>query len=46
MSPSIWLFVRALELERQQQSQRAARPLDPAVDATAARCPVAPVALT
>lgn len=46
MSPNIWLFVRALELDRQQQAPLSARAREPAADATAPRCPVAPVALT
>jgi len=44
MSPNIWLFVRALEFEKQQQAQLAVRPPDPIADVTVSRCPSAPVA--
>lgn len=48
MSPNIWMFVRALELDQQQRTRPGLplRPLDPMADATAQRCPPAPVAFT
>ncbi len=48
MSPNIWMFVRALELDKQQRTQldMPLRPLDPIADATAQRYPPAPVAFT
>ncbi len=48
MSPNIWMFVRALELDRHTRTQldTPRRPLDPIADAMAHRFPPAPVAFT
>lgn len=46
MSPNIWMFVRALEIEKQQRAQLHAplRTPDPLADAAAQRYPPAPIA--
>lgn len=46
MSPNIWMFVRALEVEKRQQArpQAVVRPLDPLAEAAAQRYAPAPIA--
>ncbi|MDO9489130.1 MAG: hypothetical protein Q7J32_12200 [Sphingomonadaceae bacterium] len=48
MSPNIWMFVRALELDTLPRTQldTPRRPLDPIADAMAHRHALAPVAFT
>jgi hypothetical protein len=48
MSPNIWMFVRALELDRQLRTQPGAPPraLDPITDAMAQRYAPVPITFT